>query len=413
MVNTWTGARRIAFIPVSNSEVDVNLPDHFEEQVYRRVYIDPDPVTGVDRSLQAYIQRASSGMAYITGDIFPPVVAPDADVITPGLESLPKLDFPFGLDIPLHGYQYAAMVLPHSSGPHRGGYAWWDNPPINGISNRARVALYTNAAFTDQQPTGVWAMEILHAVTELGDLYNVSPHLGRYDEMACSCGTHPSAHTKGLFGWLRPGAVRTHPVGHPGTYVLHAVSHMQPPPPGRVTAVRVKSQVGPGDLIIEARLRGDDLDGPSAASSGIPDEGVIVYRAQSNTMVFLLASGQVEGDTINIADEDLEIQVSRAVPGGYEITIRSRATNRCRELRQTIEQLQTTLELETDINRRKQIISLLAKARAEYRDLLCDEIPDLWDESVKGRLLGDRIERFGYAGTQPDGPDEYPPSKTT
>jgi hypothetical protein len=403
MAEMWTGERRIAFVPVSNEQVDQTLPPNFRDQVYQRVYADPDPVTGEDRSLQSYVHHMSSGRAYITGDVFPPVVAPDADVISVGLNSLPSIEFPWPVGrLPVHGYDYAVLVLPHSFGPHRNGYAWWDNPKINGVAHRARVALYTTPTFQSRQGVGVWAMESLHMLTKLGDLYFVTPQMGRYDVMACACGTHPSANTKSLFGWLRSGAIQEHPLGQTQSYSLHAVSLPQPAPPGRRTAIRVKSQTTAGYFMIECRLRTDPYERQGSISSGIPAEGILVYEVQSDTMVFLRSAGLAVGQSFQIEGETLEIKVTESIPGGFVITVTSFAAARCRELQEKIKALQASLEVEDDLVRRKALISALAGALKEHRELNCDRIPGIWDESVHGRLLGDRILKHGIAPPPPD-----------
>jgi hypothetical protein len=359
----WTGSRRIAFIPASNEQVDGVLPDDFQDEVYRRVYFDPDPQTGVDRSLQAYIHHTSSGRAYITGEVFPPVVVPDADVIRPALESLPHLSFG-GIDIPTHGYEYAVVVLPHTNGPHRGGYAWWNNSEINGIANRARVALYTDQSFGQRYRIGAWAMETLHVVTELGDLYNVSPNLGEFDPMAYG-DTHPSAHTKSLFGWLGPGAVRTHPLGNAVSYNLHAVSYPQPPPPGRATAVSIRSGLfSASRYMVEARLRTDPYETAGVLSSGIPEAGVLVYEVRSPTAVFLRKSGLVPGQTFrNDAGLlfEIEITVTGEISGGYAVTVNSDISIFAARLEDERRDLQSALERESDPQARTTLMTQLSE----------------------------------------------------
>jgi hypothetical protein len=82
-----------------------------------------------------------------------------------------------------------------------------------------------------RQPVGTWAMT-LHMVTEFGDLYNVTPNLGRYDVMANNnASSHPSAHTKSAMGWISPSGIVRHGTGT-SSYVLHAIGPRQPPPPG-------------------------------------------------------------------------------------------------------------------------------------------------------------------------------------
>src|SRR5262245_39317730 len=69
----------------------------------------------------------------------------------------------------------------------------------------------TNAGFWSRfvmlEGVGVWAMELIHGLTGFGDLYPFGGDMGSFDEMACSCGTHPSAYTKAAIGWLDTAAI--------------------------------------------------------------------------------------------------------------------------------------------------------------------------------------------------------------
>lgn len=337
------------------------LPPNFQDHVWRRAFFDPDPAIGVDRSLQAYIRTVSSGYAHIDGQVLQPVVVNGVDTMGAAINALP----------PNHTFDVVVAVLPHAFGPHRGGWAWWDMPEQNGIRDWCRVALFQDPNFTMRQNVGVWAMEVLHAATHVGDLYNVSPGAGQFDVMACACGTHPSSNTKSTMGWLHSGAIRTHPVGTSAMYTLHALSLPQPPPPGRVTAVSVKSVDSPGQFVIEARLRTDVYEMPGAISSGIPAEGVVVYEVQGVTQVFLRRSGMGAGASFSDSTEGLTVRVTSLVEGGYRVSISSRATKRCNELFKQIEALRLAIDHESDINLRKQLISALARAMEEFRELNC------------------------------------------
>ena len=398
MVETWQGVRRVAFVPVSNRQVDNSVPSDFRELVYQRAFIDPDPTTNVDRSLKAYIHAVSSGRATLTGFVFPPVAADDADVVGAGLRSLPSLKLPFVPAIPIHGFDFAVMVLPHDFGSHRGGYAWYPGSTVNGVSFYARTALFTSPAFSARQSVGVWAMEVLHMICRFGDLYYSNPPIGRFDVMSCACGTHPSSYTKSRFGWLTASAIVNHPIGSSNEYALAAVSYPQPPPPGRATAIRLSSQTDTSFLMFEARDRTDTYESQSVVSSGIPSEGLVVYRVQDTTDVVLKASGLTVGNTYHDPDEDCDVRVEEQIPGGYRIAVTSRATVTCRRLAAKAEALQQLLQLEQDINKRKQLISALAGVWAEMRNLNCGlpAPPDgeiaAWDESVGGRLIGPRLD---------------------
>lgn len=406
MVVPWIGEKRVAFIPVSNSQVDTTVPTDFRDQVYRRAFLDPG-IDGQDNSLKGYLHQVSSGRARLTGFVFPPVVANDADVIAAGLKSLPHIDFGF-FDIPVHGFDFAVMVLPHSFGMHRGGYAWFPGNSVNGVSFYARVALFDNQMLTSPQNIGVWAMEALHMICRFGDLYFSNPPMGSFDVMSCACGTHPSAYTKNQFGWIRDSAIATHQIGASAEYAVSAVSHVQPPAPGRVAAVRINSQADSTYYMIEARNRTDRFETMSSASSGIPAEGVIVYHVIDTSDLELEASGLTAGNQHQDTAEDFTVQVQEEIPGGYRIRVTSAPTLTCRRLRESENSLEQLLEHEQDINRRKQLISALAKVREQIRQLGCLPLLDpdrpvvAWDESARGRLIGSRLDKALAAGKHYD-----------
>ena len=66
MHRPWLGPRRVAFVPVIRP-VDAAVPDDLVAQVERRVFYDPDPATGADRSLRTYIRTVSGHRADLEG----------------------------------------------------------------------------------------------------------------------------------------------------------------------------------------------------------------------------------------------------------------------------------------------------------------------------------------------------------
>ncbi len=353
MHGPWLGTRRIAFIPTLDRNVDANPPADFVQEVERRVFYDPDPATGVDRSLRNYIHTVSYGKAALEAHVFPLVEAPDADTVGAGIRSLP----------PSHGYTMACVVVP-SGGIHRTGFAWWHASPVNGVEDFARVNL--------QEGLGVWGMEILHIATEFGDLYNTNPHLDRFDNMACACGTHPSAHTKLAMQWLDSSTVATHG-GGTSSFNLHAIALLQPPPPGRVAAVRIPSQVTSNHFMVEARLNVDPYEMPSFASSGIPSAGVIVYEVAERHEVYLRTPVALSvGQTFETGGaEGLDVSVSQSIPGGFSIVIRKSTHSECQQILQAIQLLEELIPMEEDFFRRRQLISSLQRKRARARQLGC------------------------------------------
>lgn len=313
----WLGTARVAVVPVLDADIDVNPPDDFREQVERRIFYDPHPTTGVDRSLRRYIHTVSYGRATLDARVFPAQTAETGDdPLEVGMRSLP----------PGHGYTTALLVLP-DGGPDRTGYAWWHDPsPINGITNFARVNL--------QEELGVWAMELLHIITEFADLYYTDPHLDGFDNMASAEGQHPTAHTKQAMQWLDDSAVAIKAGAGDSAYALHAIGLLQPPPPGRHAAVQIPSPFNTNHFMVEARLRVDPYEDSSYASDGIPSEGVIVYEVEGRTTVYLrtptaLSAG--ETFTTGPPDNDVEVSVTDSFPGGFSVRINAVETKQIKD----------------------------------------------------------------------------------
>src|SRR6266511_3531126 len=311
MTVPWQGSTRIAIVPVWNDRVDQSPGSDFRDQATARVFYAPQGSEGNDDSLQNSVWTVSYGQASLSGAVFPVVRSSGSDVTGAAMDSLP----------PGHGYTHLLAVLPHGSGPDRSSWAWWDASPRNGITAFARVSLFQNSALTMRQPAGIWGIETLHMVTEFGDLYNVSPNLGRYDVMANAfASSHPSAHTKLAMGWISPSSVVRHGTGTQ-SYVLHAIGLRQPPPPGRVSAVRIPARSGTRSFIAEARLAVDKYERSDNLGDGIPDEGVIVYEIASLLNVKLRAVLDA-GQRYSNDDEGFSVSVSStAVPGGRRISI--------------------------------------------------------------------------------------------
>lgn len=362
MSNQWLGASRIAIVPAFMAGYDDPPPLDWSYRVMSRVFYDPQPGTGLDRSLQNYIQTASSGRASIVGDVFPAVWSQDADTVGTAMRSLPAN----------HGYSHILVVLPHSVGLHRSGHAAWDFSPLNGITGWARVAMYNNMNLTQPQAIGVWAMEVLHIKTDLMDLYNVDPHLDRYDVMAnAGASSHPSAHTKRIFGWVPPGAVRRH---HPDItrYNLHAVALPQPPPPDRVTAVEILARNSASHFLVEARRNVDQYERSDALNDGIPQEGVIIYQVQSETNVYLHTfPALLPGQSYVNAPAGFEVRIANEIPGGYAVEVITTPNALCPSVLQEIQALEDMYENESDPWVRRQIRVRLGRLRYQARQQGC------------------------------------------
>ncbi len=360
MPQPWVGVRRAAIVPVFDRTVDAQPPADWAYQVRSRMYHDPDPATGEDRSFQSFLRALSYGRAFIDGDLFPAVWSDDADVMGAAMRSLPVG----------HGYQYVVAVLPHAFGQHRNGFAQWDMSPVNGITGVARVALFEDPGFRFRQPVGVWAMEILHMLTEFGDLYFTNPNPGRYDVMASAgATTHASAHTKRHMGWLPPSAIVNHSPTQ-SLYRLQAIAMPQPGPPGHAAAVRIPSRVSSHHFLVEARTFADQYERSQSPNDGIPREAVVVYEVAGTTDVFLRAELGV-GETWTHEPEGLTIRNSARTATGFEATIRRTVSPQCAGLREQIAGLEEDFASETDVFLRRQIRARILQLRQQATRLGC------------------------------------------
>lgn len=299
---SWIGRRKLAFVPVYRLHAhppDVIPPD-WSGEILRRVFYDPHPATGMDHSLRAYIHTVSSGLADLDGAVFPMQQVDQQDVPPNVLEAQ------MGAQLRAEGFDAAAIVM--LGGPGAGTSAgYW-------------------VRFVMAEGVGVWAMEFMHSLTGFADLYPFGGNMGSFDEMACSCGTHPSAYTKAAIGWLDSAAIVQHP-GATVNYSLHAVGLVQPPPAGRITAVRVGSQVP--WLMVEARQRVDQFE------RGIPTEGVIVYQiqtsdplghAQNNTApAQLLTTAALGVGGSFTSPNGVKVNVSGSFAGGFAVVVEDAA----------------------------------------------------------------------------------------
>jgi negative regulator of replication initiation len=305
---TWIGRKKIAFIPLSrpNAHPPDVIPPDWENDILRRVLYDPDPVTGKDKSLRAFIHTVSSGVA-------------DLDAIVTERQSVDLQDVPpnilegeMGNGLRADGCDAAAIVM--LGGPGAG----------------------TNSGFWSRfvmlEPVGTWAMELMHGLTGFTDIYpfgddvdQQDPVMGLYDEMSSAGATHPSAYTKAGIQWLDRATIAEH-VGRVGVYALHAISLTQPPTTGRVAAVKIGADVP--YLMVEARLMADQFD------SGIPKEGVIVYAVQTpdslghrvnhlRPLILKTPQALSVGQAF-VSDNGIGISVTGSVPGGFVVVVDDR-----------------------------------------------------------------------------------------
>jgi hypothetical protein len=360
----WIGRKRLALIPLyrPNAVPPDKIPADWSGDILRRILFDPDPTTTADRSLRAYIHAASSGRADLDAVVMPRQTIDQQAVPADVLEG--KL----GSQLRNQGFDAAAIVM--LGGPGAG----------------------TNAGFWSRfvmvERVGVWAMEFMHSLTGFADLYPYGGNMGAFDEMACSCGTHPSAYTKAAIGWLDLSAIAQY-AGLEAGYDLHSVGLIQPPPFGRVAAVRIGSQVP--YLMVEARQRVDQFD------SRIPSEGVIVYRVQTSNPLgwaqngmapveLLTTSALTPGMSYSNATAEIAITVNSSLPGGFRISISSTENPECVALREQIAEANQELADLSEIFRHGTAAE--KTAAGQRRQQLLAQINDL---SQRARRLGCRL----------------------
>lgn len=282
MIRKWIGPAQYLFIPLIVRNVDGYLspPPNFQEFVERRVFYDPEPTTNRDLSISSYFVDVSYGRASLNARVSEPVLIDsepaDGNMTLAAIYAQSNS----------HLYEYLAVVYPANSrgaGEGMGGQVQTQyNPPRTPNRTKGR------AQFKFGDADGIWAMEIMHSVTGIGDYYFGVNNPGGYDEMAATHAEHPSAYTKLLAGWLDSESVPFHS-GGTKTYALHAIALPHPAPAGRVAAVRVQAPGSNRYLIIEARLRSDRWDRGfsksdgvseylSTTQPGIPAEGVVIYE---------------------------------------------------------------------------------------------------------------------------------------
>jgi hypothetical protein len=312
----WIGRKKIAFVPLFRTNAippDV-IPADWNSDILRRVLFDPDKNTGVDRSLRAYINAASSGRADLDPIVMPMATTDIRDVRLELLDNM--LDGP---GLRAQGFDAAAAVM------------------LGGVGSATAQQGGFWARFVMAEKLGRWAMELMHVLTGFADIRcqpafvdcpNDVGDIGNFDEMAFNGGVHPSAYTKAAIQWLDVSAIASHR-GRMASYALHAVGLAQPPPFGRATAVRIGSQVP--YLMVEARLMNDQFESASALESGIPSQGVIVYRVQTsdphgnsqNSLipVFLLTPNAVRVGQSFTSNTNVVVSVTGTTPGGFLVLV--------------------------------------------------------------------------------------------
>lgn len=338
---TWTGPRKVAVIPVTPTGVAGapvgNAPADFRAQVMRRIFYDPAPNTNLDRSLRKYIFSVSYGRAWLDADVL--------DTVTvhwehPGPDPNPSVGADVGKTMGnaiaasqprVSGYDYVMVVFPPGI-PNIRSWAFWGGGQA------------TSYMFLDN-PLGAWAMELLHMVTEFGDLYGppanrpLSP--GNLDEMDTSGAMHPSTFTKLRMGWLDADSVKVLDPRQPSDHILHPLALLQPPPDDRVTALKLQIDRPDHYLLVEAREWLDEYDrNTPGLAEGIPIEGLAVYDVDETTWppLWLRAQGLKSSNEYVSDDQRFKIKVVAHVSGGgYNVSVVPLPEpQRCADIRQAI-----------------------------------------------------------------------------
>ena len=261
----WLGTKKVAFIPTFRPRAIPPdfIPPDWDKLILRRVLNDPAPGTNIDRSFRAWLRAASSGRADIEPVVFPMETIDQQNVPPDVFEG--KL----GGSLRSQGFAHACIVMLGGDGAATNAGYW--------------------SRFVMVESTGKWIMEVIHGITGFKDLYPFNDDLdpadrvpGSFDLMSGMRLTHPTAYTKLGLGWADQASIVQYG-GATVDYDLHFLSRAQPPPAGRVSAIRIGT--GVPYVMIEARKKNDSFDGgvPTATSpiAGIDSEGVIAYRVQT------------------------------------------------------------------------------------------------------------------------------------
>lgn len=346
---TWVGRKKLALVPVfrPNAHPPDQVPADWENQILRRALFDPD-AQGRDRSLRAYIHAASSGRADLDAVVMPRNSVNQQDVPVDFLEAQ------LGSQLRAQGFNAAALVMLGGLGA--------------GTSQRSGFW----ARFVMLEGVGVWAMEFMHCLTGFNDLYVFNGNMDRFDELACACGTHPSAYTKAAIGWL-DGSVIAFQGIQTANYDLHSLGLVQPPPSGRVAAVRIGSQIP--YLMVEARQRVDQFD------ANIPSEGVIMYRVQTSdplgtaqnatAPIQLLTATALKSGQSFTSTTGVRLQVRGVIPGGFSVSVTLPADPRCANIREQIANIEELISEETDLFQLKKLRARLAQLNQQANQLGC------------------------------------------
>jgi hypothetical protein len=321
MGRNWVGVKKLAVVPTFNTQFDPPPPDNWNELVRRRVFYDPDPVTGIDRSLRSYVESISYGRAILEAHMFPFAFADGLKVFEAAADSLPDG----------HGFEYLLCVIPMFDG-HADRKGYFQEMTRNGVTFRAARVAMNDGPF--REPMGVWAMEVLHAIAGLPDLYTAAlppgtVRMDQYDNMTFNAGTHSCAELKLRAGWIDPADVAVQESDDGGTaqYDLQSVG-LSGPPPGRVAMVRSPGPRTGSRLHVEARLKSDiyergfgRMQNGNLEFQGIPAEAVIVYEVGQAADDISLHTVLKVGERFQLERSSVEVLAS--IPEGFTVSVQT------------------------------------------------------------------------------------------
>jgi hypothetical protein len=155
---TWIGRKKLALVPLfrPNAHPPDVIPTNWNDEILRRMLFDPDPTTGADRSLRAYIHTVSSGRADLDVVIQQMAVVDQQDVPPNILEAT------LGAQLRAQGFNAAAIVM------------------LGGIGAGTNSGFWSR--FVMVEGVGVWAMEFMHSLTGFADLYSFNGNMGAYEK---------------------------------------------------------------------------------------------------------------------------------------------------------------------------------------------------------------------------------------
>lgn len=318
-MSLWTGIRRLGVVLAHVNHPNVPSPPNNWRQLVSDRFFGTGPT-----SLAAYINTVSYGRGTLSGEMFGPLdvqpwLSPSGGLDAAGTMNLAVRTAGLAIENPtprnvaqrqadglITGQTHVCVVFMNINAL---AHAYWGlglnhfypGSTVNGVC-------YVN----DHDGLGVLAMENIHTIAQLPDLYGIPNSPGGFDVMDAASGSHPSSFSKLFLGWLRAEEViaRTALAARHDIELLSFGAQQGTVPAPRT--VRVEALSNTKYFLIEARLPNDAYDGTSAISSGIPSPGAVVYEVakQGWPPVSLRASGLINvGQVFHEPTEHLAVEI--------------------------------------------------------------------------------------------------------